>query len=329
MSDVPPRQHVSGSDSIRMTAAEGLPHYDDPSRDEVNSPSSQADASQGYLAVRGQQSEAYAIFQAFNKYVEAERQRAQRRTTTIIVGFAVIVLLLLAGFFAVWTASMRDMHETQTALLHAAMENAKAQQVDVGTAIAAAVEKADERVAAERAKAEKAKAELEVATKALQEKLDAEKAAAAANEAKVRAEESAALNATLAKMNAALEEVRKDNEALKKENAAVREAMAKSAALPRPVQSRPQVAPKPVPAQQPVASQPAAPKPVATSPTAAAPKPVQEPQPYAENRDVAPAITIKRAKPPTGFSTGTLPIPTDKDAGGTVHWRVMLPNEVL
>jgi hypothetical protein len=135
-------------------------------------------------------------------------------------------------------------------------------------------------------------------------------------------------------MNAALEEVRKDNEALKKENAAVREAMAKSAAQPRPVQSRPQVAPKPVPAQQPVASQPvasypAAPKPVATSQAAAAPKPVQEPQPYAENRDVAPAITIKRAKPPTGFSTGTLPIPTDKDAGGTVHWRVMLPNEVL
>ena len=341
MPDVPPRQHVSGSDSIRMNSAEGLPHYDDPNRLEAGLPPESGPAAPGYLALRSQQSEAYGIFQAFQKYVEAERQRAQRRTTTIIVGFAVVVLIMLVGFFAIWTSTMRDMHETQTALLNAAMENAKGSHVDVGTAIAEAVEKAtaqqaailaaeraaSEKAAAERAAiekaadervaaAEKAKAEMEAATKALQEKLAAEKANAgkvAANaEEKSKAEQSASVSAALAKMNASLEQMRKDNEALKRENAAVREAMAKANAQPKAPAT-------PVPQPHPAQSQ--------TTP--ATPSPAPAAQPYAENKVVAPEITIKRAQPPNGFSTGTLPLPIGNTPGGTVHWRVMLPNQVL
>ena len=347
MSEAPPRQQVNGSETIRMGASDGLPHYSDPNAP-YEAPAGappgatpSAPPGTSYVALRPApgQSDAYAILKAFQDYMELERQRAQRRTTLVACCFAAVLALVVAGFAAIWFSTMRDLQGTQASLINATLASQQP-QVDVGAAIATAVEKATagqsaaiasaiaaaEKSAAERAEAEKAAqkaaeeaaraalekaaAERAEAEKAAQEKAAAERAAlekaAAEKEAKEAAERAARdaeVTAALAKMTAALEAVRKDNEALRRDNDALRRSAGASGSGS-------------------AGARPAAAKPAgALSPASATPVV------NARVETIAPVPRIKRPAPPKGFAAESLTVPVGEKLDGQVNWRLFLPSD--
>lgn len=362
MAEVPPRQQVNGTDAVQMNAADGLPHYNDPNATTPGPGYAPADGA--FVALRSQNGagDALAILKAFQEYMDAEKQRAQRRTAVVAYSLAALLALVIAGFFMMWFSTVRGLQNTQTALISATLEKQQAAPaVDVNAAIAAAVEKVRAEQAAALAEAEKArleqaaaaaKAQAAAAEKAAQDKAAADKAAMDAVTA-ARAEQDAAFAKVLEKMNATLEAVKKDNESLR---AAVRDAAAeKLAAKPAapaatakpasPPADKPQPPAPPVKPGQPATAPQTVPAPaapaqpasqvhstttepqVAEQPAASPPAAVQPTQ-YAEVRTIAPEIKIKRPAPPKGFTSDTLPIPLGKDGAKQVNWSVLLPNEV-
>ena len=107
MQEMPPRQQVNGSETIRMGQPGGLPNFNDPN--EAGDDAAYGEVpSYGTLARRTQAGDdaQLAILKAFQDYVERERQRAQRRTNTVISACAVLPTVLVAGFFAIWFSTM-------------------------------------------------------------------------------------------------------------------------------------------------------------------------------------------------------------------------------
>lgn len=349
MAEIPPKQPVNGSETIRMGQTEGLPRIDESANTADTPPYSEA-ARYGAVARRqsGGEDQAFAILKAFQDYMENERQRAQRRTTTIILSFAALFAVIVAGFAVIWLSTMSGMQETQADLIKAAVasrEAPQAPQIDVAAAIATAVEKANAgqsaAIAAAVAQAEKAAADREAAAKAS----EAERAATAkaveerlAEERKKDAEAASAKEAALAKsiadLSAMIEGVRKDNEQLRKDNEALRaEKAAAKPAMPK----------KPVP-KAPV-PQPAQPSNTAKSPSPAGNNDAESatgnpadtaPQTTTSADDfplrakiemVAPKITVKRPAPPKGFSAKTVPLPVGEKGDGQINWHLLIPTE--
>lgn len=350
MAEIPPKQPVNGSETIRMGQTEGLPRIDESANTAETPPYSEA-ARYGAVARRqsGGEDQAFAILKAFQDYMENERQRAQRRTTTVILSFAALFAVIVAGFAVIWLSTMSGMQETQADLIKAAVasrEAPQAPQIDVAAAIATAVEKANAgqsaAIAAAVAQAEKAAADREAAAKAT----EAERAATAkaaeerlAEERKKDAEAASAKEAALAKsiadLSAMIEGVRKDNEQLRKDNEALRaeKAVAKPPAMPK----------KPVPKAS-------VPQPAQLSNTAKSPSPAGNndagsatgnpadtaPQTTPAEDDfplrakiemVAPKITVKRPAPPKGFSAKTVPLPVGEKGDGQINWHLLIPTE--
>lgn len=356
MQEMPPRQQVNGSETIRMGQPGGLPNFNDPN--EAGDDAAYGEVPRyGTLARRTQAGDdaQLAILKAFQDYMERERQRAQRRTNTVIIACAVLLTVLVAGFFAIWFSTMHGMQETQSDLLKAALSSNENRQppVDVAAAIASAVDKATAgqaaaiREAAESARIaalEKAAAESEAA-KAREEA--AAKAAAEA-EAKARAERDAAtrefetrlaeerrkaeadaaakesaLAETLKKLNETIESVKEDNDKLRKDNEALRAAAKKAPAQKTAAPAKPAPAPAaPAQAARPEPKAPAAPP--AAKPAVKTAAPIRQPDGTAIVADVTPAVSVKRPPAPAGFEPASIPLPVGEK--GQVSWRVLIPD---
>lgn len=328
MADIPPRQQVSGSDTIRMGQSEGLPKFDDPAASRED-PVYRETAAYGTLARRPTTTAddpAFAILKAFQDYMEHERQRAQRRTTAVIISFAALLVILTIGFFAIWFSTMHGMQGTQNDLIKAAIaarENSEP-KVDVAAAIATAVEKATsaqnaaitaaaaqaEKLAAERAAAERNAEKVAAdAAKAIEEEriraakeLDERLAAERKKNEEASAAKEAALAKALEKLGSTIEAVKKDNDKLRKDNEALK---AVATAKPAVATAKPAVAtskPTAATAAQPQASA----KPTATSGkqagSGAAPAPSAKPAaPAKPAAKQAPAV---RPAPPVEVPPG-------------------------
>ena len=332
MSEVPPKQPMNTSDSVRMNSAEGLPQYNDPNAQPQMEGSfgPSVAAMGGYVALRNQASggDAYAVIKAFQDYMEQERARAQRRTMVLVASFAAVLAVVIVGFFVMWFATVRGMQGTQSDLIAATLGNMQQQVLQA--------QKAQEDAAR---KAETDKANAEAAVAAALAKIKAEDAAAREAERKAREEaskkaaendkaESQALSDALAKMTATLEEVKKDNESLRaavRATAAEKVAVAPKAApiaTKAPSQKGRSVNP---PVAKPAASQPKA----VESAKAPAAKPVADKKAVqrVEVRKDAPAITIKRSQPPKGFKNESMALPVGKDGKESVNWNFLLPTQ--
>lgn len=325
MADIPPKQQVNGSETIRMGQTEGLPRIEENGGMGDGSPYGDSAYHGAALARRRPDAEdqAFAILKAFQDYMERERNRAQHRSTTLIMAFAALLAITVAGFAAIWFTTMRGMQGTQSDLLKAALaarEATAAPQVDIASAVASAVEKANAgqsaAIAAAVAQAEKAAADRDAAANAA----EAERAAAAkafderlAEERRKAAEAASAKEAALAKsiadLNAAIEGVRKDNERLRRDNEALRAAKAAPKAAPRT-------------AQNPPAPQPAAASPSGPSDQSAADIPLR-----ARVETIAPKITIKRPAPPKGYAAKSIVLPVGEKGESQVNWRLLIPTE--
>lgn len=340
MSDIPPRQQVSGSETIRMGQTEGLPHYDGPGEGAGYAP--RGDAESGYGALARRQPDggdpAMAILKAFQDYLEHERQRAQRRTSAAMIAFSALLVLVVVGFAAMWVSTMGRMQDSQSELMRAALavreeRQPAAPQLDVAAAIASAVAEA-EKSAAERAAAEiaaaKAAGEADAAriaearrqagddaAKAFEERLAAERKKAA-DEASAREAE---MSKTLKALNEAVEAAKRDNEALR---ATVNGLAAAAPASDGLASSAPSAGRADL-SENPPQGKPLPGKPLPERSASAGNPPV------AKVGFVAPPITIKRSAPPKGYSQDTLaiPVPVGENGGrGQVNWRLLLPSEL-
>lgn len=365
MADIPPRQQVNGSETIRVDQSGGLPHYDDPYAHQPQPP--YGDVPPGYGAVvprneSGAGDGAYAILKVFQDYMERERQRAQRRTNTVIVAFAALFAIVSAGFFAIWFSTMHGMQGTQNDLIRAALAAREdtGSKADVAAAISAALEKAAEgqratveaaiakaelaareKAASEAAMEERARTEkefearLEAERKAADERLAAERAA---SDARLEAEREAAKkaarldaerDATIDGLKAAIEALKKDNENLRSETA---KASARQAAKPVPAAAAttaPQPPTAPTRPSSTTGRTTAPGKPAAADRPATAARaaaPVVAPQGKAIVAEVSPEITIKRPAPPKGFSTESVVLPVGKDRESQVSWHLLMPD---
>ena len=107
MSDVPPKQPVTGTDSVRMDTGASLPPYQGANADTDPVPVTPASSGAGMSASAALVSmhnaasqaggDAFPVLKAFQDYLESERQRARRRMTTLSVVFAVVIVPALAA----------------------------------------------------------------------------------------------------------------------------------------------------------------------------------------------------------------------------------------
>lgn len=335
MADIPPRQQVSGSDTIRMGQTKGLPQYRDPNAAQ-RSATQRAEVRTEALARRTPENndQAFAILKAFQDYLEHERQRAQRRTAIAITVFSVLLVTVIISFIAVWLSTMGSMQGTQTDLLRMALaareeREAAHTQADISATVNAAVAQAVAQ--AEREANEKAARE-----KALREAEDARRAAEAealekrlAEERRKNAEEAAAKEAALAQ---ALKSLNETVEALRKDNDMLRGRISRpSTAAPAQRQPQPAQATQATGAPKPAAAKSAAQN---NAPSAASETPAPSAQPAAPKKNVAqvgtivPPLTIKRPVPPKGYAAESITIPVGQDGASQVNWRLLLPNEL-
>lgn len=144
--------------------------------------------------------DALPVLKAFQDYLESERQRARRRMTTLGVVFAVVILAVVAAFALIWYSTMRGMQDTNRQLLDAALKRANAEPP-----APVVVQPPPQPSAAETAK---------VIAEAV---------------SRAQSEQSAVFAKTLEGLNASLEAMRQDNAAMK-EKIAQAEAAAKAEA---------------------------------------------------------------------------------------------------
>lgn len=330
MANVPPKQPVSGADSVQINTSEGLPHFSDG----YSTPPPFDQQGQSFVALRNQATagDAYNILKAFQDYMELERQRAQKRTMILAATFAIILVVVLVGFFFIWFSSMRSMQGTQNALMSAALNSAKTHEIintpppkiqdnthpiDIEAAITAAIKKSKE---------------IETAASVDKELSAVQKA---------QEEQAKALALMVEKMTETLNEVKKDNEELR---AQVRKAASEKLAVPPTpkVTSQSQVkkvpqglttSPATKPKTQSVATtkpplavkQPPTPTVAPTKPTTPPKKEVAKPKTGVFTE--TPEITIKRKEPPKGFEASDVQLPIGKDGKENVNWRIYFPSE--
>ncbi len=138
MSDVPPKQPVTGTDSVRMNTGAGLPPFQganvepDPVPVTPASPGPGAgmSASAALVSMHNAASQAggdaFPVLKAFQDYLEAERQRARNRMMTLSIVFAVVIVAVVGAFALFWYSSMRGVQDTNRQLLEAALKRANA-----------------------------------------------------------------------------------------------------------------------------------------------------------------------------------------------------------
>ena len=342
MSDVPPKQPVTGTDSVRMNTGAALPHYQganaDPEPVPVTPASSRAgadmSASAALVSMHNAASQAggdaFPVLKAFQDYLESERQRARRRMTTLSVVFAVVIVAVIGAFTLIWFSTMKGMQETNNQLLDVALKKATAEPPQP-----VVVQPPPQPSAAE-------------ITKTIAEALS-----------KAQSDQSAAFAKTLEGLNASLESMRRDNAEMRAEierekaaaaKAAAERAAAEKAAAERAVAEEKARAAKEqaqrIAAQKAAEQKAAAEKEVAAK--AAAAKAAAQPDKNASTT-APPATTTESAAttakqtpppppkpaelqipkydappPPTGFSQDIMAVRLQKESR-PISWRVYVP----
>ena len=209
MSDAPPKQPVTGTDSVRMDTGAGLPPYQGantiPDPVPVTPASHGADAGMSASAAlvsmhnAAAAGDAFPVLKAFQDYLESERQRARRRMTTLSVVFAIVTVAVIGTFALIWFSTMKGMQDTNRQLLDAALKRANAEPP-----APVVVQPPSQPSAAETAK---------VIAEAV---------------SRAQSEQSAAFAKTLEGLNASLESMRQDNAAMKEQIAQAEAAAAKA-----------------------------------------------------------------------------------------------------
>ncbi|MBQ6925960.1 MAG: hypothetical protein IJQ73_15080, partial [Kiritimatiellae bacterium] len=211
MSDAPPKQPVTGTDSVRMDTGAGLPPYQGantiPDPVPVTPASHGADAGMSASAAlvsmhnAAAAGDTFPVLKAFQDYLESERQRARRRMTTLSVVFAIVIVAVIGAFAMIWFSTMKGMQDTNRQLLDAALKRANAEPP-----APVVVQPPPQPSAAETAK---------VIAEAV---------------SRAQSEQSAVFAKTLEGLNASLETMRQDNAAMKAQIAQAEAAAAKAEA---------------------------------------------------------------------------------------------------
>lgn len=134
MADMPPKQPVTGTASVRMDTGSALPRMEDELGDAVPvTPASPPPPPQGmsasaalvtmHDAASQSGGDAFRVLKAFQDYLESERQRARRRMTILGCVFAAVIVVVVGAFMAIWFATMRNMQATNAQLLQAALSS--------------------------------------------------------------------------------------------------------------------------------------------------------------------------------------------------------------
>ncbi len=134
MPDVPPKQPVTGTDSVRMNTGAGLPPFPgsntdtDPVPVTPASPGAGMSASAALVSMHNAASQAggdaFPVLKAFQDYLESERQRARHRMMTLSIVFAVVIVTVVGAFTLFWYSSMQGVQATNRQLLEAALKRA-------------------------------------------------------------------------------------------------------------------------------------------------------------------------------------------------------------
>ena len=354
MSDVPPKQPVTGTDSVRMnTGAQFTPYSDaNANTDPVPvTPASQGagagmSASAALVSMHNAaaQGDAFPVLKAFQDYLESERLRARRRMTTLSVVAAVVTVALIGAFALIWLSTMKGMQDTNRQLLDAALKRANAEPpapvvvqpppqpsaTETAKAIAEAVSRAQAEQSAVFAKTlEGLNASLETLRQdnaAMKTQLARADAAAAKAAAEREAAEKAAAERAVAeeKARAAKEEAEKAARKAAAEKEAAEKAARKAAAEKEAAQKLAQKAAStgtvPAPSGPQTEKVPSGPQTSSETPSAAA-KPASPP-PTKPAELVVPKYDAP--PPPTGFSQDVMAVRLPKEPR-PISWRVYVP----
>ena len=343
MSDVPPKQPVTGTDSVRMDTNAGLPPFPGANTDPDPVPVTPASgagmsASAALVSMHNAASQAggdaFPVLKAFQDYLESERQRARNRMMTLSIVFAVVIVVVVGAFALFWYSSMRGVQDTNRQLLEAALKRANAEPpapvvvqppqpsaVETAKVIAEAVSKAQTDQSAVFAKTlEGLNASLESLKRdnaEMRAEIEREKAAAEKAVAEREAAEKAAANRAAAeeKARAAKEEADKvaaQKAAAEKEKA--QRVTPQKAALTgeSPASSGPQTATSATQTSLAVEATPKRTPPETVESPASA-----EPQPLVIPKYDAPP-------PPTGFAQDVMAVRLQKEPR-PISWRVYVP----
>ncbi len=317
MSDAPPKQSVTGTDSVRMDNDSHLPPYSGADAGPV--PVTPASSNTGMSASAALVSmhdaasqsggDAFPVLKAFQDYLESERQRARHRMMTLSIVFAVVIVTVVGAFTLFWYSSMQGVQATNRQLLEAALKRANEPPAPV-------VVQPPQPSAADTAK---------IIAEAV---------------SKAQAEQSAVFAKTLEGLNASLETMRQDNADMKAEieraKAAAEKAEAERLAAEEAARAT-KKASAPATVQSP-RSKVQAPGREALVASATPPAAVQSPesnvQVSGEEELVASATPPQPAElhipkynappPPAGFSPDVMAVRLPKEPR-PISWRVYVP----
>ena len=342
MSDVPPKQPVTGTDSVRMDTNAGLPPFRGTNADSDPVPVTPASprpgagmsASAALVSMHNAASQAggdaFPVLKAFQDYLESERQRARNRMMTLSIVFAVVIVAVVGAFALFWFSSMRGVQDTNRQLLEAALKRANAEPpapvvvqpaqpsaAETAKVIAEAVTKAQSDQSAAFAKTlEGLNTSLESLRRdnaEMRAEIEREKAAAEKAAAEREAAEKAAAERAIAeeKARAAREEAEKAaaQKAAAEKESAQKVAQKVTVTEERPSSSEPQMVSS--------ATQTSPEAPTATAAAKQTPPPATKPAELVIPKYDAPP-------PPTGFSQDVMAVRLQKEPR-PISWRVYVP----
>lgn len=317
MPDVPPKQPVTGVDSVRMEPPSGLPPVNDPAQQAAEPFRTPVDPlpSAGVVAIHGGASqispEAVPVLKAFQEYLESERQRASKRVIVLSCVFAGVIVFLLGAFALIYLKGQdrqERAQDRQDSLLQALVMQSMQQNQPAPQPVSPAP---------------------------VQQQPSVQEITALITDAiaKDREAQNETLRKTISAYTDAIETAKAENAALKSELEKVKQSQTTS----KPAQT---VANPVQPAQKPLSpaqstAQPVATKAVAPAQTVSQPeqkpavnadsgKNASQPTPAAPQPQKLEIPKYPAPPPPEGFTSGSMTIRTGKDAK-PVSWRVYVP----
>lgn len=318
MPDVPPKQPVTGVDSVRMDPPSGLPPVGDSAAQAAEPFRPQADPlpSAGIVALHGSASqispEAFPVLKAFQDYLESERQRASKRVALLSCVFAAVIIFLLGAFALIYLKGQdrqERAQERQDSLIQTLISQSMQQQNQPVPPAAAPQQTSIQEI-----------------TSLISDAI-----------AKDRQSQNAQFEKTLSAYTSAIEAAKAETAALKSELEKAKQtpqpAPVQATTAPAPVTqvrsadvpaAQPQAASQAKPAAQPAQVTKTAPAPAAQPATAIPAAPVTQPAPAAPQPPKLEIPKYPAPPPPEGFTPGSMTIKTGKDAK-PVSWRVYVP----
>ncbi|MDD5705358.1 MAG: hypothetical protein PHR35_05495 [Kiritimatiellae bacterium] len=123
MSDIPPKQTVTGTAAARVDVGYDLPQ---PAMDAPSAATGATSGSSGELvsihaAALQASGDSFPVLKAFQDYLETERQRARKRLVLLSSFFVALMALVVAGFLVAGIMIFGHMQRMQSALLQAAI----------------------------------------------------------------------------------------------------------------------------------------------------------------------------------------------------------------